>query len=65
MPGNPEECREQAKHCLELAKQAASPLAEAKFESLAQTWMRLAGDIARTKVLLEQWGPRGHHSEAG
>lgn len=65
MPGDPEECREHAKHCLELAKQAASPLAKAQFESLAQTWMRLAGDIARTKVLLEHWGSPGHHSKAG
>ena len=32
MPGDPEECREHAKHCLELAKQAASPLAKAQFE---------------------------------
>ena len=64
MPGDPEECREHAKHCLELAKQAASPLPKAQFESLAQTWMRLAGDIARTKVLLEHWGSPGQHSKA-
>lgn len=65
MPGDPEECRRQARHCLELAKQTASPLANAQFESLAQTWIRLAGEIARTKVLLEHWGASDQQSEAG
>ena len=62
MAGDPEECREQAKQCLELAKLAASPLAKAQFESLAQTWMRLAADIARLRGALEHWGSPGHHS---
>jgi hypothetical protein len=65
VPGDPKECREHAKHCLELAAQAPSPLAKAQFESLAQTWARLAVDIDRTKVLLEQWGAPNRQSKTG
>jgi hypothetical protein len=65
MPGNPEECRQQAKRCLELATQATSPLAKARFESLAKTWARLAGDIALTNALLQHWGASDPQQKVG
>ena len=56
MPGDPKECREHAKHCQELADAAPSPMAKARFEDLAQTWLRLACDLEHAKALLEHWG---------
>ena len=56
MPGDPKECREHAKHCLEVANHAPSSLAKARFEELAQTWLRLARDFEVAKTLLEDWG---------
>jgi hypothetical protein len=53
MPGDPKHCREQAKCCLELAANSTSPLAKARFEDLADKWMRLATELDRTKLLLD------------
>jgi hypothetical protein len=55
MPGDPKECREHAKRCLELAAETSSPLAKARFEELAQTWARLATEIEQTKALVAHW----------
>ena len=55
MSSTPTECREQAKHCLELAAHA-SPLARPQFQQFAQIWARLAVDTERSKALLERWG---------
>ena len=38
MPGNPKECREHARCCLEHAAAATSPLVKDNFLTLAQTW---------------------------
>jgi hypothetical protein len=57
MPGDPKECREYAKRCLELASDAPpSSLAKARFEDLAKTWIRLATDLEHAEALLKQWG---------
>ena len=56
MPGDPNECREHAKRCLEMASQTPSALAKARFEDLANTWMRLATDLVHAKALVEHWG---------
>jgi hypothetical protein len=41
MSGNPQECREHAKNCRELANKAPpSSLGRARFEELAKTWTR-------------------------
>lgn len=56
MPGDPKECREHAKRCLEMADEAPSQLAKARFEELAQTWLRLASDLEHAKALVENWG---------
>jgi len=45
MSGNPQECREHAKNCRELANKAPpSSLGRARFEELAKTWTRLDTD---------------------
>lgn len=56
MPGNPKECREHAKCCLEMAVNATGALERARFERLAQTWMRLATDLEAVEGLVERWG---------
>ena len=56
MPGDPKECREQAKHSLELAEAAPSLIAKMRFEGLAHSWIRLARDIEHAKALTEHWG---------
>jgi hypothetical protein len=56
MPGDPRECRERAKSCLRLAAEAHSLQAKETFESLAETWLRLAADLEAAKDLLKQWG---------
>ena len=56
MPGDPKECREHAKNCLRMAAEAPSPLAKARFQKLAETWMRLATDLEHARALVEQWG---------
>jgi hypothetical protein len=56
MPGDPGECREHAKTCLRLAAEAHSSQAKETFESLAESWLRLAADLEAAKALLAQWG---------
>ena len=56
MPGDPKECRDNARDCLELAAKAQSRLAKERREELAQTWLRLATSLERDQVLLDQWG---------
>ena len=57
MSGNPQECREHAKDCLELASEAPpSSLAKARFEELAKTWIWLAKDLEHANALLKHWG---------
>ena len=56
MPGDPKECREHAKNCRSMADAAVSPMAKARFEDLARTWIRLANDLEHAKALVEHWG---------
>jgi len=56
MPGDPSECREHAKNCLELAAEAHSQQAKETFQSLAETWLRLAADLEAARASLKQWG---------
>jgi hypothetical protein len=56
MPGDPKECREHAKCCLELAAAAASPMVRDNFLSLAQTWSRLARELEASKRFLDGLG---------
>jgi hypothetical protein len=54
MPGDPSECREHAKNCLELAAQAHNRQAKETFQSLAETWLRLAADLEAARASLKQ-----------
>ena len=55
MPGDPKECREHAKECWRLSMSSRSTDAAEHFEELAQTWMRLAVEIERTQLFLDEW----------
>jgi hypothetical protein len=61
MPGNPRECRENAKRCLELAKAAGTRTSRENFEELAQTWMALATDYEATNALLTSLSASSQH----
>ena len=56
MPGNPKECREHARCCLEHAAAGTSPLVRDNFLSLAQTWSRLARELEASKRFLDALG---------
>jgi hypothetical protein len=56
MPATPNECRERAKRCLEIAYSATNPRLKQSLETIAQTWMRLATELGSTERLLEAWG---------
>ena len=53
MPGNPEECREHARKCAELARHAASTEARDHFASLNTSWLRLAAEIESGQSFLD------------
>ena len=63
MPGNPKECRENAKQCLQLASAARTQAGRERFEGLAQRWMALANDYEAANLLLANWRfrPRTMH----
>ena len=55
MPGDPKECREQAKRCWALAVETTNPVIKASLVDIAQRWARLAVDQQSTNELLEEW----------
>jgi hypothetical protein len=55
MPGDPKECRENAKRCLESAQSARTLADRERFEGLAQRWLDLAADFEATNMLLGKW----------
>jgi hypothetical protein len=65
MPGDPNECRQHALNCVQLAKTAESPQARDRFAHLARTWIRLAEELDRIQAVLtedegeEDLGPTG------
>ena len=56
MPGDPKQCREHAKRCLQLAQEATNPALKDSLSDIAQQWMHLATDLEATKRLLDAWG---------
>lgn len=50
-PGDPEECRQYAARCRELADQTNDPLAQKAYLDLAQSWSRLADELERVRIL--------------
>jgi hypothetical protein len=55
MPGDPKECRENAKRCLEFAQTARTEADRERLEGLAQRWLALATDFEAANVLLGKW----------
>ena len=55
MPGDPKECRENAKRCLEIAQTARTEADRERLEGLAQRWLALATDFEAANVLLGKW----------
>ena len=53
MPGDPEECREQARDCLRLAQQAKFHQAREDYTALANTWMQLANMFESDNALVK------------
>jgi hypothetical protein len=56
MPGNPKECREHAKRCLQLAHETTNPVLKESLTDIAGQWTRLATDLEVTKLLLDEMG---------
>jgi hypothetical protein len=56
MPGNPKECREHAKRCLQLAHETTNPALKDSLTDIAGQWTRLATDLEVTKLLLDELG---------
>ena len=67
MPGDPKECRENAKRCLEFAQTARTEADRERFEGLAQRWLALATDFEAASVLLGKWssGPTTFFGSSG
>jgi hypothetical protein len=59
VPGDPKECRSNAKRCFELAKEVNNPVLQDSFCAIAHQWMRLASDLEATHRLLKDWGHVG------
>ena len=55
-PGDPNKCREHARHCAEIARHAASPVVRDNFTSLEQSWLRLAAEVESGQRLLDLIG---------
>jgi hypothetical protein len=56
MPGNPKECREHAKRCLQLADETTNPALRDSLLDISTQWIRLAADLDRTWLLLAEFG---------
>ena len=52
MPGDPQECRQQAQECLRLAQEATSDSARHDYAALADTLMQLAKIFESDNALL-------------
>ena len=59
MPGDPQECRQQAQDCLRLAQNATSGPAREDYKALAHTWTELANVFESDNALLESLNGAG------
>ena len=53
MPGDPQEWREHATNCRQLAENATNETARRAFENLAATWERLASELESATLFLQ------------
>lgn len=56
MPGDPHECREHARRCLEFSLGTRNPTLKQSLFNLSRTWARIAADLEATRTLLDSWG---------
>jgi hypothetical protein len=56
MPGDPKECRERAKRCMELAAATDNAALKQSLLDLANKWTRLADDLEATRRMLDALG---------
>ena len=54
MPGDPKECREHAKRCLELASETSNIRLKESLTELAHRWLAIATDLEATHTLLAE-----------
>ena len=54
MPGDPKECRRHAARCAELARTARTQQLKATLLEMSANWIKIADDLERTKVLLDE-----------
>jgi hypothetical protein len=65
MPGDPKECREHAKRCLQLADETTNPALKDSLIEISTQWLRLAADLDRTWLLLAEFGEPRLQGSAG
>jgi hypothetical protein len=65
MPGDPKECREHAKRCLQLADETTNPALKDSLIEISTQWLRLAADLDRTWLLLAEFGEPQLQGSAG
>jgi hypothetical protein len=53
VPGNPKQCREHARQCALLAKDAVTPDARQIFLSLECSWLKLADELEASQAFLK------------
>ena len=53
MPGDPEQCRQHAERCAELARIASTSEARETFLDLQMKWIRLAMELTQARALIE------------
>ena len=59
MPGDPQQCRQQAQDCLRLAREATSDPARQEFMALASTWRQLADMFESDNALAKSLSDAG------
>jgi hypothetical protein len=65
MPGDPKECREHAKRCLELASETNDLRLKESLTDLAKRWASIAMDLEGTRALLAEAGLLSAEKSAG
>jgi hypothetical protein len=55
MAGDPKECRQRAVQCADLAHTARTPELKTLLINLSQNWLKLAIELERTQLLLDEW----------
>jgi hypothetical protein len=58
MPGNPDECRQHALHCADLAHTARTPELKSTLIELSKNWHKLAIELEGARELLDMQDPR-------